>query len=85
MENFGRWLASFAAGGGRLTLSWPLGLTMIAIATFIVATGFILTGRWSGWLIDGDNRMSLARTQLAAWSTVLLGGLTSLGFYNIGL
>jgi hypothetical protein len=65
---------------GDVQMSWTLTMGLFALM-FIVA-GFAIRQRWDGVFIDRDNRISLSRFQLIAWTVVLVSALFSAGLWN---
>lgn len=75
---------SYSSTTGELSLRRPLGLMMGSMLLLIFSAGFGVLGRASGILIDPSNRISLTRSQLAAWMVVLIAGWATLALFNMG-
>jgi hypothetical protein len=86
----GDWLATagrmlLRLTGGTHSLQLALVGLIGGIGLLLAAAGLVTQGKVDGALIDERNRISLTRTQLIAWSTVLLAGLWAFGLTNVGL
>lgn len=75
---------SFSASTGELSLRRPLGLMMLSMLLLIFSAGVGVLGRPFGILIDPTNKISLTRSQLAAWMVVIVGGWATLALFDIG-
>lgn len=53
---------------GNLSTSSTWLFNLILITAFIVLSGYGVTGRWRGILIDNRNKLSLSRLQLLSWT-----------------
>ncbi len=71
--------------GGQLSLMGPMVLSAAAIVALVMAAGLAFQGLFFGALIDERNRLSLSRTQMVAWTIVLLGGYSVLAMFNVAL
>ena len=60
----------------------PMVLSAAAIVALVMAAGLAFQGLFFGALIDERNRLSLSRTQMVAWTIVLLGGYSVLAMFN---
>ncbi|WLA74083.1 hypothetical protein QIH77_02265 [Bradyrhizobium diazoefficiens] len=67
---------------GHLSLFTPFVLTMASFVLLMLAAGLAIKGLWFGLLIDDRNRISMARTQQAAWSVLLLSAMAIMGWFN---
>lgn len=61
--------------------AWLVILTLLT--GFTIVAGHGVTGLWHGLLIDGRNKMSLARLQMLLWTLLVLSGFLSAALYNI--
>jgi hypothetical protein len=67
----------------QATLLAPFLWTLVATCLLVVAGGLGSSkGIWFGALIDSRNRFSLSRTQMMAWTILLLGGLSVASAFN---
>lgn len=66
-------------GGGRPT-TWFV--TMALFAAMFATAGYAIRSRWDGVFIDRDNRISLSRFQLIAWTVLLISALFTAGLSN---
>ncbi len=86
------WLAT----SGLPTTSWPVGLlaapggrllvwvaTALPLLGLLVLVGHGIVGRWPGALIDGRNRISLARLQMATWTVLVLSAFFTTVLWRI--
>lgn len=86
IELFGNYsLRASGSSGASVSLVLPLGVAFIAFALLFVASGYGVSGRPMGAIIDERYRMSLTLTQAVLWAVVILGAWLVLGLYNIGL
>lgn len=72
-------IASIVIGGGRPT-TWFV--TLALFAAMFAAAGYAIRSRWDGVFIDRDNRISLSRFQLIAWTVLLVSALFTAGLSN---
>jgi len=56
-----------------LSAPWAWSATLFLMLVFTIIAGHGVTGRWSGFLIDPRNKMTLARLQLVGWTILILG------------
>ena len=80
---FGWLVRSTASAEGEMSLGLPMTGMMVAIALFVMAIGVGLKQRILGVWINPQNRMSLARAQVSAWTLVILGGYALLALFNV--
>jgi hypothetical protein len=57
---------------------------LLLLAAFVGFAGHGVTGLWYGLLVDGRNRMSLARLQMLLWILLMLSGFLA-ALFNIML
>jgi len=69
---------------GQVSIRIPMMIMMVSLILLIMSAGLGVVGRPFGIFIDNRNRMSLTRVQLAVWTVILLGGLTTIGLFNVG-
>lgn len=86
----GDWLATLGrlllrATGGTHSLQLALIGLIGGIVLLLVAAGLVTRGTVDGALIDDRNRVSLTRTQLIAWTALLLSAIWAFGLANVGL
>jgi hypothetical protein len=58
-------------------------VTLALLACFILIVSHGITGIWSGWLINEENKMSLSRLQLIAWTLIVLSGYLTAALANL--
>jgi hypothetical protein len=58
---------------------------LFLLGAFTAVTGHGVTGLWYGLLVDGRNRMSLARLQMLLWTLLMLSGFLAAALFNIAL
>lgn len=61
--------------------AWLGILALLVLLVLVIAHG--VTGRWQGTLVDGRNKMSLSRLQLALWTLLVLSGFLAAALSNI--
>lgn len=64
----------------RLALWWGV---MLLLSTAALLVGQGITGYWRGILIDGRNKMSLSRLQLALWTVLIVSAFLVLFFWRL--
>jgi hypothetical protein len=62
---------------------WAWLPSLVLLALFIGVAGHGITGYWRGALIDEQNKISLSRLQLAAWTAVVLSAYVTAALGNI--
>lgn len=68
----------------EISLRLPLALGIASFLLLVACAGFGLKGDIFGLLLDSNtNCMSLSRTQAVLWTAVILGGYSTLAFFNI--
>jgi hypothetical protein len=73
---------AYFLGLGR-PITWLATLFLLAGALALI--GIAVNHRWDGVFIDGRNKISLSRTQLICWSTLLVSALFTAGLANSAL
>ena len=63
---------------------WAWLPSLVLLALFVVLAGHGITGYWRGALIDEQNKISLSRLQLAAWTVVVLSAYATAALSNVG-
>jgi hypothetical protein len=77
------WIGANLATRATLTVVAPLIIAMGSIIVLMLAAGCAIKGYWFGALIDDRRyRMSLNRTQQAAWTILIIGSLAIMGWFN---
>lgn len=66
-------------GGGRPE-TWAI--TLVLFGAMLAIAGLGVKGRFDGVFIDKDNRISLSRFQLVAWTLLLVSALFTAGLSN---
>ncbi len=56
---------------------------LLLLTAFTLVAGHGITGLWYGLLVDGRNKMSLARLQTLLWTLLMLSAFLTAGLYNI--
>jgi len=74
----GPWLAR-----EQPVLGWLLSLAFLM--AFMLISGYSITGKWLGALIDDRNVISLARFQMAVWTGLLLSAFLATALLNLSL
>jgi len=74
----GPWLAR-----EQPVLGWLLSLAFLM--AFMLISGYSITGKWLGALIDDRNVISLARFQMAVWTGLLLSAFLAAALLNLSL
>ncbi|MBN1372707.1 MAG: hypothetical protein JW987_12270 [Anaerolineaceae bacterium] len=64
-----------------ILITWGINLALLALFTLVAGHG--ITGRWSGWLINEQFRMSLSRLQMSLWTIVVLSAFLTMVSNNI--
>jgi hypothetical protein len=77
-------LRASGSSGASVSLVLPLAFGFVAFALLFIASGYGVSGRPMGAIIDERYRMSLTLTQAVLWAVVILGAWLVLGLYNIG-
>jgi hypothetical protein len=68
----------------EISLRTPLVLNIVTFLLLVACAGCGLKGDVFGLLLDSNtNCMSLSRTQAVLWTAVILGGYSTLAFFNI--
>ena len=88
-EIFG-WNAPKGDAKRPLNAAWmsihvPLVIMMLSVVGLAIASGLSLVGRTTGILISDKNRLSLARTQVVAWSVLILPTIIAFACFNAGM
>ena len=64
-----------------IRFTWLLNMAMLAL--FVLVTGFGVTGRLSGVLIDFRFRWNLSRLQMVLWTIIILSAFFTIAIWNI--
>jgi hypothetical protein len=62
-------------------ITWMVSLVLLTCIVVIIGRG--VTGRWCGFLIDENNKMSLARLQAVLWSLLILSAFLAAALTNL--
>ena len=80
------WIGANLATSATLTVVGPFIIAMGSIIVLMLAAGIAIKGYWFGALIDDRRyRMSLNRTQQAAWTILIIGSLAIMGWFNAAM
>lgn len=74
-----------AASAATMSLITPLVLMMASVFAFVIAAGLGVTGLARGVFISSQNRISLARCQVVAWSILVLPTIVAFACFNAGV
>ena len=75
---------SWAGGKGAAPVAVAVFiLQLIAVGLVVVGFGWLITGRLSGFMMSSRNAYSLSKMQMAAWTVVVLAGLSTAAEINI--
>ncbi len=82
---FGRFRAETIAQNLTVSISPFYLMSVAALVLLFAALGLGTSGRPSGVFVSPQNRVSLSRIQVTAWTTVLLSGFATYAAFNIGV
>lgn len=78
------WPLSTTPATGQVSFAREMAVMMGAIVALGIALGLGTQGSVFGVWISPQNRISLARAQVTAWTVVVLGGYAAITIFNIG-
>lgn len=65
----------------QAVLAWVMSAALLL--AFMLISGYAITGRWLGMLIDDRNVVSLSRFQMALWTILILSAFFAAAMLNI--
>lgn len=73
------------ANSATMSLITPLALMMASVLAIVIAAGLGVTALAWGTFISDQNRISLARCQVVAWSVLVLPAIVGFACFNAGV